>query len=137
MAATPLWDNLVTNARRYPHKPALVFFGRVYSYGEVVQQAQALASQLWQLGVRKGDRVLIYMPMIAEAAFAMLGAAAMISAGVGRPGVASTRSNSSIMRRLKSFQSPFESAARSRPPPGTGATSSASSPGPSTTWQRR
>lgn len=33
---------------------------------------QRTAASLIELGVRKGDRVLIYMPMIAEAAFAML-----------------------------------------------------------------
>jgi propionyl-CoA synthetase len=31
-----------------------------------------MAAVLLELGVKKGDRVLIYMPMIAEAAFAML-----------------------------------------------------------------
>lgn len=79
--ATPLWDNLATNARRYPHKPALVFFGRVYSYGEVVQQAQALASQLWQLGVRKGDRVIVNMqncPQLVMSHFAILRLGAVV-----------------------------------------------------------
>jgi propionyl-CoA synthetase len=34
-----------------------------------------MAAALQHLGVVKGDRVLIYMPMIAEAAFAMLACA--------------------------------------------------------------
>ncbi len=34
-----------------------------------------MAACLIELGVKKGDRVLIYMPMIAEAAFAMLACA--------------------------------------------------------------
>lgn len=34
-----------------------------------------MAASLKALGVQKGDRVLIYMPMIAEAAFAMLACA--------------------------------------------------------------
>ena len=34
-----------------------------------------MAAVLKDLGVQKGDRVLIYMPMIAEAAFAMLACA--------------------------------------------------------------
>jgi propionyl-CoA synthetase len=35
-------------------------------------EVQRMAAILKDLGVQKGDRVLIYMPMIAEAAFAML-----------------------------------------------------------------
>ncbi len=45
---------------------------RVYSYRELHAEVQRMAAILLDLGVRKGDRVLIYMPMIAEAAFAML-----------------------------------------------------------------
>ncbi len=45
---------------------------RVYSFRELHAEVQRMAASLKALGVTKGDRVLIYMPMIAEAAFAML-----------------------------------------------------------------
>ena len=45
---------------------------RVYSFRELHAEVQRMAASLKALGVGKGDRVLIYMPMIAEAAFAML-----------------------------------------------------------------
>jgi len=45
---------------------------RTYSFTELHQEVQRMAASLRELGVKKGDRVLIYMPMIAEAAFAML-----------------------------------------------------------------
>ncbi|KAF1047305.1 propionate--CoA ligase [Xylophilus sp.] len=48
---------------------------RSYSFRELHAEVQRMAAVLRGLGVQKGDRVLIYMPMIAEAAFAMLAAA--------------------------------------------------------------
>lgn len=59
-------------------QPALIFVStetsqeRVYTFRELHQEVQRMAATLKSLGVGKGDRVLIYMPMIAEAAFAML-----------------------------------------------------------------
>ena len=48
---------------------------RTYTYAQLHAQVQCMAAALQDLGVRKGDRVLIYMPMIAEASFAMLACA--------------------------------------------------------------
>ena len=47
----------------------------VYTYRQLHAEVQRMAAALQGLGVRKGDRVLIYMPMIAEACFAMLACA--------------------------------------------------------------
>ncbi|MEY4506792.1 MAG: Acetyl-coenzyme synthetase [Pseudomonadota bacterium] len=46
-----------------------------YTFRELHAEVQRMAAILQSLGVVKGDRVLIYMPMIAEAAFAMLACA--------------------------------------------------------------
>ncbi|GIZ52105.1 propionate--CoA ligase [Noviherbaspirillum aridicola] len=62
-------------------KPALIGIStetnteKVYSYSELKQEVMRAAAMMQSLGVRKGDRVLIYMPMIPEAAFAMLACA--------------------------------------------------------------
>ena len=48
---------------------------RTYTFRELHAEVQRAAAVLQSLGVKKGDRVLIYMPMIAEAAFAMLACA--------------------------------------------------------------
>ncbi|WP_027995090.1 propionate--CoA ligase [Simplicispira psychrophila] len=46
-----------------------------YSFTELHAEVQRMAASLLALGVKKGDRVLVYMPMVAEAAFAMLACA--------------------------------------------------------------
>jgi propionyl-CoA synthetase len=46
-----------------------------YTFRELQREIVALASVLKNQGVRKGDRVIIYMPMVAEAAVAMLACA--------------------------------------------------------------
>ncbi len=43
-----------------------------YSYAELHREVQIMAASLQSLGVTQGDRVLIYMPMVPEAVFAML-----------------------------------------------------------------
>jgi propionyl-CoA synthetase len=48
---------------------------KVYSFSELHAEVQRTAAIMLSLGVTKGDRVLIYMPMIAEATFAMLACA--------------------------------------------------------------
>ncbi|MGJ7613612.1 MULTISPECIES: propionate--CoA ligase [unclassified Variovorax] len=62
-------------------QPALIFVStetgveQSYSFTELHAEVQRTAASLIELGVGKGDRVLIYMPMIPEAAFAMLACA--------------------------------------------------------------
>jgi propionyl-CoA synthetase len=64
-----------------PDQAALIFVStetdeeKTYTFRELHAEVQRMAAVLKGLGVKKGDRVLIYMPMIAEAAFAMLACA--------------------------------------------------------------
>jgi propionyl-CoA synthetase len=64
-----------------PDQNALIFVStetdveKAYSFRELHAEVQRMAAILKSLGVGKGDRVLIYMPMIAEACFAMLACA--------------------------------------------------------------
>jgi propionyl-CoA synthetase len=46
-----------------------------YSYGDLKDKVSRLAGALADLGVERGDTVVIYMPMVPEAAFAMLACA--------------------------------------------------------------
>jgi propionyl-CoA synthetase len=62
-------------------QPALVYDSpvtgskRVYTYAELQAEVARLAGALRGLGVEKGDTVVIYMPMVPEAVFAMLACA--------------------------------------------------------------
>ena len=47
----------------------------VFTFAELLAEVQRMAASLLALGVKAGDRVLLYMPMIPEAAFAMLACA--------------------------------------------------------------
>jgi len=49
--------------------------GRTISYAELLAEIIKMANSLKQIGVRKGDRVTIYMPMIPEGIIAMLACA--------------------------------------------------------------
>lgn len=58
-----IYDSPVTSTRRS------------YTYQELLQQTALFAGALQSLGVGKGDRVIIYMPMVPEAVIAMLACA--------------------------------------------------------------
>lgn len=62
-------------------QPALIYDSpitgnqKTYTFAELQDEVAALAAVLQDHGVEKGDRVIIYMPMIPQAAFAMLACA--------------------------------------------------------------
>ena len=58
---TTLWFNLEVSAKRYPDKAVCIYLGRSLTYRELHRQAEALAGWLQAQGVKRGDRVLVYM----------------------------------------------------------------------------
>jgi acetyl-CoA synthetase len=71
-------DRHVAQGRK--NKAAFIWLGedgseRVYTYGRLSQMVNRFANGLKSLGVGKGDRVVIYMPLTPEGAIAMLACA--------------------------------------------------------------
>ena len=76
---TNLCHNAVDrHAQTRPDQAALIWVSTevdkeiVYTFAQLQAEVQRMAAVLQSLGVKQGDRVLIYMPMTPEAAFAML-----------------------------------------------------------------
>ena len=79
---TNLCHNAVDrHAAKRPDAKALIYISTetneevTYSFAELQREVERMAAIYLSLGVKKGDRVLIYMPMIAPAAFAILACA--------------------------------------------------------------
>ena len=71
-------DRHLTSARR--NKAAIIWEGeqgewKVYTYWDLYREVCRFANGLKSLGVKKGDRVTIYMPMVPELPIAMLACA--------------------------------------------------------------
>jgi fatty-acyl-CoA synthase len=49
-------------AKKQPEHPAVIFYGHVMSYADLDKQSDRFASLLMSKGVKKGDRVAVFMP---------------------------------------------------------------------------
>ncbi|KAF2993690.1 Acetyl-coenzyme A synthetase 2-like, mitochondrial [Curvularia kusanoi] len=66
------------HAFKNPDKPAIIYEaddagdGRIITYGELLREVSKLAYTLKEMGVKKGDAVALYLPMIPEAVISFL-----------------------------------------------------------------
>lgn len=58
----PLTEYLRQWAKAQPDKPAVIFYGHTLTYGEFDRQSDRFAALLAQHGVKKGDRVAVFLP---------------------------------------------------------------------------
>jgi len=58
----PLYHFLEESARKYPDRPCTIFKGAVITYREMSAITDHIAAALADMGVKKGDRVGIFMP---------------------------------------------------------------------------
>ncbi|MBE9523229.1 MAG: AMP-binding protein [Proteobacteria bacterium] len=62
----PLFKALDDSAEKYPGQTAILFEGRSINYKELKNQADKLAAALAGLGVKKGDKVCVFLPNCME-----------------------------------------------------------------------
>jgi long-chain acyl-CoA synthetase len=58
----PVFAAVERMCEKYPDKPALIYLGETWTYAELKELIDRLANALYNLGVRHGDRVMIYIP---------------------------------------------------------------------------
>jgi long-chain acyl-CoA synthetase len=79
----PLYEFLEKSARDYPDRPAVIFRNNPLTYRQLNNLTDRLAAALAGVGVKKGDRVAIYMPNSPQfplAFFGILKAGAVVTA---------------------------------------------------------
>ncbi|MCP4352171.1 MAG: long-chain-fatty-acid--CoA ligase [Desulfobacterales bacterium] len=59
--------------RIFPDKPAIIFEEKIITYKELDTMANQVANGLCKLGIRRGDRVALFLPNIPQFAFSYLG----------------------------------------------------------------
>ncbi|TDC93808.1 AMP-binding protein [Actinomadura sp. 7K507] len=69
----PVTQLLDDAARRYPRRPALIFFGREISYRDLRDAVDRFADGLHRLGVQPGDRVALVLPNCPQLVIAFFG----------------------------------------------------------------
>lgn len=67
-------DLLERSAKVAPGAPLLHFLGRTYSYQEIYSEAQRFAAGLLEMGIKKGDRIGLFLPNVPIYASAYYGA---------------------------------------------------------------
>jgi fatty-acyl-CoA synthase len=58
----PLTEYLRAWAKRSPERPAVIFYGNVTTYADLDSQSERFAALLQAKGVRRGDRVAVFLP---------------------------------------------------------------------------
>jgi long-chain acyl-CoA synthetase len=60
-------------AKTHPNTTAIVFYGKRTTYAELLAQARSFAAGLQALGVKKGDRVSLFLPNVPQFVVAFFG----------------------------------------------------------------
>ena len=69
----PLYTVITESAKRYPKNVSIHYQGRDFTYSELDDLSSRFASALVSLGVKRGDRVAIFLPNTPQFIFAFFG----------------------------------------------------------------
>jgi long-chain acyl-CoA synthetase len=69
----PLYSLLTDSAKLHPSNPCIHYQGQSFNYSQVDEISSRFASALVSLGVKKGDRVAVFMPNIPQLVFSYFG----------------------------------------------------------------
>ncbi len=58
----PVFKLLENTAEKYPRRDALIFIGKKITYSELLKLSNQFAHSLARLGIKRGDRVALYLP---------------------------------------------------------------------------
>lgn len=70
----PLSDFLENTARNYPDQPAVVYFDRQLTYKQLNDATNKFATALADMGIKKGDRVALFLPNFPQFVISYYGA---------------------------------------------------------------
>ncbi len=90
LASDTIYGCFEETVKRFPDKLALVYLGTKWTYSELKEASDRFAAALHKLGVRRGDKAVLYLPnipqwIIAFLALQRLGAAAVAVAPIYTP----------------------------------------------------
>ncbi|NTV42322.1 MAG: long-chain fatty acid--CoA ligase [Syntrophobacteraceae bacterium] len=98
----PVYKFLYDSAEKFPNQTAVLFQGRKITYSEVCLQVDQLSTALAALGVKKGDRVCIFLPNCTEF---ILSDWAIMRAGAVVVPTSVLRSDEGLLHELKTSAS--------------------------------
>ena len=58
----PVFAAIERIVEKYPDKPAIIYLGKTWTYKELKELIDRFANALYNLGIRHGDRVMLYIP---------------------------------------------------------------------------
>lgn len=70
----PLYSLLDDTAKEYPDHIALIFFGKKLSYNHLKREVDSFSRALYEIGIRKGDKIALLLPNCPQFAIAYYGA---------------------------------------------------------------
>jgi long-chain acyl-CoA synthetase len=57
-----IFETFKVNANKRPQKPAFIYLGTTYTFGRLKELAERFAAALVKIGIKRGDRIILYIP---------------------------------------------------------------------------